>query len=614
MPAPRTEAPASASANLATGGSSTAPALDAQAIERRVRGAQVGLVFSRTRVSNLAAPLVAALVAWLLWDLVEHAWLIAWSGSMTAFMAWREAIYRRFMADGPENALKWGRRYEIVLVAHGLAYGLIGTLLLPRHNAAVAAVMLATLVGAAAVSLVALSASLRATVAFILPELLPAIVWQLAEGGRLQTFAGVAMTVFLVLIAFEGRKASEHALEMLGLRFRMDHLASQRKQALDQAQRSSAVKGQFLATMSHEMRTPLHGILGVTRLLHSSGAGDDPQTRRHRLGMIERTGEHLLALINDVLDYSKIEGGHLALDPSDFDLTTLVESVADLARVSASEKGLILTLDLATPSPCWVRADAARLRQVLLNLTGNAVKFTEHGGVTLKVRRQTEGSTRVEVFDTGPGVAADQREAIFDAFHQADGSFGRRHGGTGLGLTISRELARRMGGDLSCVGQAETGKTFETGARFVLSLPLPEAMAPPPAREAKAAPATFRGRVLVAEDNPVNALVVEALLRNAGLLVDPVADGAHAVASAAATSYDLILMDCQMPGIDGFEATRQIRARERGAGSKAVPIVALTANALAADRERSLACGMTDHMAKPFSDDDLRALLKRHLG
>lgn len=175
-----------------------------------------------------------------------------------------------------------------------------------------------------------------------------------------------------------------------------------------------------------------------------------------------------------------------------------------------------------------------------------------------------------------------------------------------------------MGGDLSCVGQAETGdargETGVIGAKFVLSLPLPEAMAPPLALEAKAAPASFRGRVLVAEDDPVNALVIEAMLRSAGLLVDLVTDDAHAVASAASTPYDLILMDCQMPGIDGFEATRQIRAREGGAGSRAVPIVALTANALAADRERSLACGMTDHVAKPFSDDDLRALLKRQLG
>lgn len=194
MTAPRTEA--SASATPATDRPSAAPGLDEQAIERRIRGAQVGLVFSSTRITNLAAPLVAALVAWLLWDLVAHVWLITWSGFMTTFMAWREVLYRRFMADGLENALKWSRRYEIALVAHGLIYGLIGTLLLPHHNAAVTAVMLATRVGTAAVSLVALSASLRATIAFILPELLPAIVWQLADGDRLQTFAGVAMTIF----------------------------------------------------------------------------------------------------------------------------------------------------------------------------------------------------------------------------------------------------------------------------------------------------------------------------------------------------------------------------------------------------------------------------------
>ena len=255
-----------------------------------------------------------------------------------------------------------------------------------------------------------------------------------------------------------------------------------------------------------------------------------------------------------------------------------------------------------------MRADVSRLRQVLLNLTGNAVKFTEQGDLTLTVHRQPGGETTFEVIDTGPGIEAAQRNVIFEAFHQADGSFGRRHGGTGLGLTISRELARAMGGDLQCI------ENPSGGARFVLTVALPEGAPAVQGHSPVASGVALQGRVLVAEDNDVNALVAEAFLKRIGLSVDLVADGAQAIARAMETRYDLILMDCQMPGMDGFEATTRIRKHEREAGVLAVPIVALTANALAGDRLRSIAAGMNDHLAKPFREQDLDAVLRRFLG
>lgn len=324
--------------------------------------------------------------------------------------AWREALHQGFVRDAHANATVWGNRYDFALFATGAVYGLLGTILLPRHEPATAAILLATLIATASVAMVVLSTKLRSTRACSLPMLLPAIVVGLAQGTRLSVFAGLGMLVFLGLIVAEGRRASEHTLAMLRLRFRMDELASQRQQALDLAQRSSAVKSQFLATMSHEMRTPLHGILGVTRLLRSAHADSPAAERAHRLQMIERTGEHLLGLINGVLDYSRIEGGHLRVEATDFDLAALVESVADLARISAAEKGLALVLEIRVPSPCWVHSDPARLRQVLLNLTGNAVKFTEHGSVHLGVQRVPFGATMIEVTDTGPGIAAGQRQ------------------------------------------------------------------------------------------------------------------------------------------------------------------------------------------------------------
>ncbi len=576
-------------------------------VERQARTAQASLVFGRALVSNRMAPVVGALVCWLLWLTVDHRLLLGWFALLVFAAAWREAVHQRFVRDAHTDATVWGNHYDFALFGAGLVYGLLGTVLLPRHEPATAAILLASLVAVASVAMVVLSTKFRSTLAFVLPLLLPTIAVELAQGNRLSTFAGLGMLVFLGLIASEGRRASEHTLAMLRLRFRMDELALQRLQALDQAQRSSAVKSQFLATMSHEMRTPLHGILGVTRLLRSAPADSPARDRTQRLQMIERTGEHLLGLINDVLDYSRIEGGHLRVEPVDFDLAALVESVADLARISAAEKGLTLVLDLGVPSPCWVHSDPARLRQVLLNLTGNAVKFTDTGQVRLSVQRAPAGATQIEVTDTGPGIAADQHELIFDAFHQTDGSFGRKHGGTGLGLTISRELARALGGELVCTA-APTG-----GARFVLDVPLPPGA---PVVQVPAVPETqliLSGRVLVAEDNPVNAIVTEALLLRTGLEVDVVADGAMAVARAAATRYALILMDCQMPGVDGFEATARIRAAERAGAARPVPIVALTANALESDRQRSIDAGMNDHLAKPFHEQELNAVLRRFL-
>lgn len=577
-------------------------------VERQARAAQASLIFKRALTSNRAAPVVGALVCWLLWDSTDHRLLVGWFLLLLGVAAWRETVHQCFVRDGGAHATQWGDRYDVALFGSGLVYGMLGTVILPRHEPATAAILLATVVAISSVAMVVLSTKLRSTLAFALPALLPTIVTELARGNRLSIFAGLGMLVFLSLIAAEARRASEHTLAMLRLRFRMDELASQRQQALDLAERNSAVKSQFLATMSHEMRTPLHGILGVTRLLRSERLDDAAASRGHRLEMIERTGEHLLGLINDVLDYSKIEGGHLRVEPVDFDLAALVESVADLGRVAAAEKGLTLTLDVAVDAPCWVNSDPARLRQVLLNLTGNAVKFTEHGSVHLRLRRGAAGDTRIEVTDTGPGIAPDQHEQVFDAFHQSDGSFGRKHGGTGLGLTISRELARALGGDLVCT-DAPGG-----GARFVLTLPLPTGapvLAPVPSADATPA---LRGRVLVVEDNPVNALVTEALLLRTGVDVDLVADGMQAVARAAGTHYDLILMDCQMPGMDGFEATARIRAAERASGAPAVPIVALTANALESDRLRSMAAGMNEHLAKPFHEQELNTLLLRFLG
>ena len=583
-------------------------------LERQVRQAQAEMVFDRSRSSNLMSIPVSLLICSVLWTVTSHELLLVWLAAKVSVTLWRVWLTRRFDADRPERVLHWERLFIAALAADGFVFGLLGTWLLPRQEPILAMAMVATLLGIAAVALVVLSMSIRASLALTVPVLLPALLWQLTQADRVSLYAGTGMAVFLGLVLVEGRRASLHTAAMLRLQFGSGELAQQRQQALAAAERSNAVKSRFLATMSHEMRTPLHGILGLARLQRADGVGETPTVRAERLQTLERTGEHLLGLINDVLDYSRIESGHLRLQRETFDLAALVRSVATLAQVTAAEKGLTLRLDQQLPEPCPVWGAPARLRQVLLNLLGNAVKFTERGQVELRCRPLGGDRWRIDVIDTGCGIPAPDRERIFSAFEQLDGSFARRHGGTGLGLTISRELVQAMGGELRCDEAPSGGAHFwlEFPAQAAPALQAPAARAPAPATPA---PGGDQARVLLAEDNPVNALVAQAVLQRMGLDVTTVTDGAQAVdeATREPLPYRLVLMDCQMPGLDGFEATARIRQFEARQHRQRLPIVALTANALEGDRERSMQSGMDAHLAKPFRDEDLQTLVTRHL-
>ena len=578
--------------------------LGSRSIDQLIAQGQAEMVLARHRASNVLGPPMALLVCWVLWNDVPHAWLLGWLALKLVVSLWRAAITSMYDRGGRVDAARWCNRFDWALAADGATYGLLGTVLMPAHNPALAAIMVATLLGIAALGLVVLASRIQSSLALTLPILLPSMLYQFSQGDRVSVYTGAGMVVFLILVAWEGGKAAAHTRDMLRLRYQMDEVASQRAQALELAERNSAVKDRFLATMSHEMRTPLHGILGLARMLQTAPA--DTDSARNSLAVLERTGEHLLGVINDVLDFSKIQSGHLRLAPQAFELCALAQQVTEVSLIAAQEKGLWQRLDLQAAAPCWVEGDATRLRQILLNLLGNAVKFTASGGISLTVRREAGEAWIFEVCDTGVGVPEAQREAVFEAFTQADPSDGRRHGGTGLGLTISRELARAMGGELQCLPPQGPGSLFR------LTVPLRDTQ--PPLQPARSHDLPrLRGQVLLVEDNPVNALVAEAALRRLGLEVDVVTDGEAACARSLQRRPDLILMDCQMPGMDGFEATRRIRARERETHQIAVPIVALTANAMEGDRERSLAAGMDDHLSKPFRDDDLLVLLRRFL-
>lgn len=374
----------------------------------------------------------------------------------------------------------------------------------------------------------------------------------------------------------------------------------------DRAEAASAAKGQFLANMSHEVRTPLNGILGMAALLAETPL--DPEPREYAQ-VIRSSAAALLAVVNDILDVSKVEAGMMTVESLPFDLRAACEEVVSLCGQLAAARGVELALDYDPACPALLVGDGGRLRQVMLNLVSNAIRFTPAGSVRLVVREREAlvgaSALSLAVADTGVGIAADKLEYVFEKFTQADPSTTRRFGGTGLGLAISRALVELMGGSLSVASEQGRGSTFTAH----LTLPHAEAaaaVAPAPGRAWR--PLTRPAHVLVVEDNPTNQRVAVQLLRKLGATAEVAGDGAEGVARARDGRFDVVLMDYHMPEMDGLAATRAIRALETPAAS--LPILALTASAMEADRRACAAAGMTGYLSKPIDLASLSRALR----
>ncbi len=383
-------------------------------------------------------------------------------------------------------------------------------------------------------------------------------------------------------------------------RLRFERQSIESADAARRAEAGARAKSIFLATMSHEIRTPLNGIIGMVDVIGDSSMS---ATQREQLAVIGDCSDTLLALIDDILDFSKLESGAVEYELAPFELDSVCSAVANVMGQRAREKGVTLHVD--NPH-ALVTTDATRLRQILFNLVGNAVKFTDSGWVRLVCSLDAE-LLRVEVEDTGIGIPPEARDRLFQDFSQLDITINRRFGGTGLGLAICRRLIGALGGEIG-VSPREGG-----GTRFWFTLPVgPVSASAGPVERAPdmALDRTFRGRVLVAEDNLVNFTVARELLQRFGLEVDHAPDGAIAVHLASATSYDLVLMDMQMPVMSGLDATRAIRERPELAD---LPVVGLTANAFSSDREDCLAAGMSDFVAKPINRAKMAAILSKWL-
>jgi signal transduction histidine kinase/ActR/RegA family two-component response regulator len=581
-------------------------------IELRVYAERVALLYSMTPFTLAMAVLLSTIITVAAASVVPFASLVSWYAANNGVSLWRYMLIRRYrrVQPSPEVARAWAWPFILLTAAAGAIWGLLGTWLFPPNDPASQAMMLVILVGTSAVGLFTLGSMAVAYAAICLPMLLPPAAHLFMIGGQANDVFGVGLLLLSFIAVSNARRHQRNTAELLRLRFVNARIAEERERALQSAEHASYVKSRFLANMSHEIRTPLNGILGMTQLLADSRLDDE---QRFRLDVVQRSGRHLLVLINDILDFSKIEAGRLAVEHAPFDLRRAVADVTDLLAAIAHDKRIAFHTAIAADVPSWVEGDVARVKQVLQNLLGNAIKFTDHGSVRLNVRKGVPGepSLRFEVEDTGPGIPEDQQKTVFDAFRQVDGSHARRHGGTGLGLTISRELARAMGGDVGCTSEMGRGSTFWFTAELAETA-MPET-AMRHAREQREADIRLTGRVLLAEDNSINALVAMGHLEKLGLAVECVENGKQALERAINGGYDLILMDCQMPEMDGFEATRRIRSYEQANGRKRVAVVALTANAIRGDEERCIAAGMDGYLAKPFQASDLRAALERHL-